>query len=301
MSDPVTRSNPSVDQAPGGVLDPAEIPAKGATVRIKPYNNMAYRDHVYLYIGEHYSDDIPIGSTAVGKDVVFTVAAKEFTASSGNIVPVRYEVQFYGAGREKSLVLDLELKASFEADATLDLSTENYIASVDKPPRETPAFARMSREANWGTGPYEYAGNDEATATVDKAAGEVTARRNGLCIITATDSQGMARSYKLTIKGIQELHFLSPGVDWQGMAALCTAAKVQPVTLAQIKRLWSLYFPSSGPVTDYLTWLNYPVWTNDSLGAGTAWSYDLNGTDVNSNANGDDKTTLHQIVGIKQN
>lgn len=300
MSEPVIQSKPSVDQAPDDILDPEAIPTQGATVRIRPYDEMAYRDHVYLYIGEHYTDDIPIGSTAVGKDVEFTVAAEEFVASSGNIVPIHYEVQFYGGTREKSLILDLELIASFEGEATLDLGADNYIASVDKPPKETPAFARMSREANWGTGPYEYASDDEVIATVVKASGEVTAKRNGLCTITATDSQSQARSYALTVKGIQELHFLSPGADWHGMAALCTAAKLQPVTLAQIKRLWSLYHPSSGPVADYLEWLNYPVWTGDQLGASTAWIYDLNGSDVNNNANGDDMTTLHQIVGIKQ-
>ncbi|RON41519.1 Ig-like domain-containing protein [Pseudomonas brassicacearum] len=295
-----TLREPSVDEAPDGVLDPETLPAEGATVRIKPYVGMAFRDHVYLFIGDHYTDDIPIGASAVGKDVAFTVATKEFVASTDNIVPIRYEVQPYQGALEESLILNLQLNVGFEGNATLDLSTENYVASVEKTPTITPAFIRMSREANWGAPPYEYTSSEEDIATVDKMSGEVTAKRNGLCSITATDSQHQARSYALTIKGIQELHFLSPGADWDGMKVLCMAANLQPVTLTQIKRLWSLYYPSSGAVADYLDWLNYPVWTANELGAGTAWSYDLNGPNVNENASSDAMDTLHQIVGIKQ-
>jgi len=305
-----------VDEAPGGVLDPALIPATGATVRITPYDDMAHLDRVFLFVGDHYTDFIPISQSAVGNDVEFSVPAKEFIANSDNILPIRYELQRAAgtnknknkkskkqvaqAAREESLILELLLKAPFESAATLDLSAENYVASVLKPPKETPAFIRMTREANWGTAPYVYSCDDVAIATVHPASGEVTAVRNGTCRITATDTQGQSQRYPLTIKGILELHFLTESAHWEGMKVLCMAARVQPVTLAQIKRLWSLYYPSSGQVAVYLGWLDYPVWTGDELGAGTAWAYDLNGTDVNKNAVGHDTNTFHQAVGIKR-
>ncbi|MHC8393511.1 Ig-like domain-containing protein [Pseudomonas sp. LB3P93] len=296
----ITLHKPSVDEAPEGVLDPEALPDKGATVRIRPYENMAFRDHVYLYVGNHYVDDIPIGANAVGKDVVFTVAAEEFVADSENRVQIRYEVQFYQGTREESLTLDLKLKGNFESDAGLDLSAENYVVSVEKPPETTPVFARTTRAANWGAAPYRYTSEHPTIASVHEHSGEVTALRNGECMITATDSQHQARSYKLTIKGITELTWLSPAADWEGMAHVCAAAKLQPVTLAQIRRLWNLYQWSGGTVAAYLEWLIYPVWTADVLGAGTAYAYDLSGSNDHDNAQGHD-TTLHmQIVGASQ-
>lgn len=305
---------PSVDEAPDGVLDPETIPARGATVRVTPYDDMAYRDRVYLFVGDHYTDDIPIGSSAVGKDVEFVVPANEFIANDNNILPIRYEVERAPATisnkknnkkltrtlREESLILDLLLKAPFESAAILDLSTENYVASVNKPPRETPEFTRMTREANWGTAPYVYSCSDESIATIHSASGEVTAVRNGTCTITATDTMNQTQRYELTIKGILELHHLTHSADWEGMKVLCMQAKVLPVSLSQIKRFWSLYYLTSGQVGEYLGWLHYPVWTGDELGAGTAWSYDLNGSHVNENASGDDIGTFHQAVGIKR-
>jgi hypothetical protein len=295
-----TLKEPSVDEAPDGVLDPETLPAVGGTVRIKPYVGMAFRDHVYLFIGDHYTDDIPIGTNAVGKDVEFIVATKEFVANTDNIVPIRYEVQLYQGALEKSEILNLQLKADFEGDASLDLSRDNYVVSVDKPPATTPAFARMYREANWGTGPYTYTSSHPAVAGVHEHSGEVTALRNGECTITATDSQNQARSYALTVKGIQELTWLSPGADWERMGELCAVAKLQPVTLAQIRRLWSLYQWSGGTVAAYLGWLIYPVWTADTLGVGTAYAYDLNGSIDHDNAQGHDTTLYMQIVGASQ-
>ncbi len=289
---------PSIDEAPEGVLDPSTLPPQGAKVRIKPYDDMAYRDRVYLYVGGDYTDDIPIALSAVGQEVEFTVEARAFIASHDNIVPVRYEVQFYQGERKSSQTLALSLGEPFELEASLDLSRENYVIAVDKAPVQIPDYARMTRTADWGVAPYTYASSDSNIARVDLHAGVVTALRNGTITITATDSQGKPRSYALTIKGIQAVHFLSTGADWTGMNALCSAAKVQPVTVSQIRRLWTLYFPSSGPVADYLNWLNYPVWTGDVLGAGTAMAYELNGASVNDNASAHDVATFLQVVGL---
>jgi hypothetical protein len=289
---------PSVDEASGDVLDPANIPAKGVTVRIKPYDGMAYRDHVYLFVGEDYTDDIPIGSTAGGKDVTFTVPGSALIADANDIVLIAYKVQFFGGDLVDSQPLELVLQSGFDAKATLDLSAHNHLVSVDKPPVKLPAAARMTRLAEWGSGPYQYTSSDPAIASVDEQTGEVSARRNGVCAISATDSQSQTRTYPLTVKGIVEVHFLTDSADWQGMLRLCETAKLQPVTLSQIKRMWTLYFPDAGPVAEYLEWLNYPVWTGDELGAGTAWTYDLNGDSVNDNASAHNKDTYWQVLGI---
>ena len=290
---------PTVDEAPDKILDPQTLPPEGATVRIKPWTPMTFRDHVYLFVGDTYTDDLPISASAVDKDVLFKVEAREFVEH--DTVPIRYDVQLYQSTREPSDTLDLKLQAAFEADAMLNLNGENYIASVEKPPLTIPSAARMTRLASWGVGPYKYLCSDSSIALVGEQSGEITARRNGQCTISATDSRDQTRAFALTVKGIQEVHFLSPGADWQGMARICATANLQAITLVQAKRLWTRYFPDTGPVADFLEWLNYPVWTADALGAGTAWTYDLNGSSVNDNASGQDTTSFWQVLGVSQN
>jgi hypothetical protein len=288
---------PTVDEAPGDVLDPETLPAAGATVRIKPYDNMVYRDYVYLTVGS-YTDNIPISQSAVGRDVEFKVSRAEFLPHVGKRVPVRYEVQRYLGGRDRSLTLELEVQLGFENALTFDLGSMNYVVA-NKPPVQLPAFVRMTREATWGTAPYRFSSSDERIATVSNN-GEVTAIANGNCTISATDSSNETRRYELTIKGIVQLHFLSPGSDWQGMKNVCAAASLEPVTLTQIKRLWELYFPGSGGVGDYLELLHYPFWTGDLLGAGTAWAYDLHGTSMNENAESHTTDVLLQVFGASR-
>ncbi|MDY7561180.1 hypothetical protein QN382_20735 [Pseudomonas sp. 10B1] len=293
----LTLLAPSVDEAPNGVLDPANLPADGATVRIKPYDNMAYLDHVYLSVGD-YADDIRISQSAAGKDVAFAVPAQVFSESADNPILLSYEVQPYQGERVSSQPLELALGGGFEGEVNVDLSAENYIVSSIKPPLVTPAFARMSFDATWGVSPYAYSSSDLTIASVNATTGEVTANLNGSCQITAVDAGGESRSYTLIIKGIKHLHFLSGSADWDGLQRTCQAANLSPVSLAQIRRFWTLYYPSSGAVASYLGWLNYPVWTGDVLGADTAWAYDLNGSQVNENASSYSADTFLPAVGI---
>ncbi|MGP6460824.1 Ig-like domain-containing protein [Pseudomonas parakoreensis] len=291
---------PIVKEAPLGILDPQTLPPDGATVTIEPWVPMRYLDHVYLFVGDTYTDDLPISAGAVDKDVVFKVDASEFVADENDIVPIRYEVQLYQSTREPSDTLNLKLQTGFDAAATLDLSTEHYVVSVDKPPPVPPPAARMTRVATWGQAPYTYDSSDPSIASADAESGEITALCNGACTIRATDSQNESREYPLTVKGIQEVYFLTYAASWEGMIRVCTAAELQPITLAQTKRLWALYFPDSGPVAFFLGWLDYPVWTGDVLGADTAWTYDLNGFSDKDNATGQLKTSYWQVLGISQ-
>ncbi|MGX4730261.1 Ig-like domain-containing protein [Pseudomonas corrugata] len=293
----------SVDEAPDDVLDPANLPPEGATVRIEPYIPMKFRDIVTLYFYDELIDYIPIAAGAVDKDVEFPVTAQVFIDNArDDVVEIYYEVQFEGVGpAQKSAVLPLRLYAGFEADAKLDLSGRNYIAAVEKSPLQVPDYARLTRTADWGSGPYTFSSSDAHIALVDESSGQVTARRNGQCTISATDSSTppQTQHYSLTIQGIQELHFLTHDADWEGMKNLCAQAGLEPVTLTQIKQFWTLYNAGLREgVGTYLGWLNYPVWTGSALGAGTAWQYDLNGNSVNDNADGSDTQTHHQAVGI---
>jgi len=270
MEKQIADTLPSVKEAVNGTLDPQNIPADGATVKIEAWTPlMKSGDWVYLHIGDGVDsvDDVPIGFSAVDKEVVFVIPANKFVADADEVVRIHYKVKLKESSTtEKSKTLELLLKSAFEAPTVLDLSSENYIIAVDKPPAVIPTAARMTRKANWGSGTYSYASDNVEVARVNKETGEVTALTNGVCIISATDSESQTREYHLTVKGIREVHHLSHSADWDGLERLCAAAHLQPISLEEVRRLWTLYyFPDKKPVATYLGWRNYPVWTETPL------------------------------------
>lgn len=289
---------PSVVEAPDGVLDPGDIPPEGAHVRVTRTPADTEWRVVFIFVGVRYRNSFPVGP--VIRDVEFRVQAEDFVANDQDIVIVRYEVELADGSTLESEELPLELAASFEGSALLDLSQEYYVAVADKAPVSVPAYVQFTRTATWGSAPYRYASSDEQVASVNVQTGEVTARGNGQCTITATDNLGVPRGYPLTVRGIRQLYYLSSSADWNGMVTVCTVASLDPVSLADIKRLWTLYEPSSGPVAQYLGWLNYPFWTVDRLGGDTAWAYDLNGRSVNDNATAYSITTYLPVLGASR-
>ncbi|SFH47235.1 Ig-like domain-containing protein [Pseudomonas sp. NFACC45] len=298
MSNTPNLPPPSVDEAPDGVLELADIPPDGARVRIKRYTADTHWQKVFVFVGSDYENQLPVGANI--RDVVFYVAAEHFTPDSDGIVLIRYKVLTLDDETLPSDELPLEISAGFAGPAALDLRQNHYVAVADKAPLVVPGYARMTRVATWGSPPYGYASSDENVASVNALTGEVTARGNGQCTITATDSLNQPRAYPLTVSGIRQLYYLSSSADWQGMIRVCDAASLDPVTLLDIKRLWTLYSPGSGGVANYLGWLNYPFWTGDTLGAGTAWAYDLNGEQVNENATSLSTDTYLPVLGASR-
>ncbi|MFJ4494452.1 Ig-like domain-containing protein [Pseudomonas atacamensis] len=305
MEKQIADTLPSVKEAVNGTLDPQNIPANGATVKIEAWTPlMKSGDWVYLYIGDGVDsvDDVPIGFSAVDKEVVFVIPANEFVADADEVVRIHYKVKLKDSSTpEKSKTLELLLKSAFEAPTVLDLSSENYIIAVDKPPTVIPSAARKTRKASWGSGTYSYASDDPETARVDKESGEVTALRNGACRISATDSENQTREYTLTIKGIREVHYLNHSDDWDGQEKRCAEKGLQPISPDEAGRLWTLYYyPDKKPVATYLGWRNHPIWTGTTLGADTANTYDLNGASDTGNVGSESKTEFLPVVGISK-
>ncbi|WP_457969775.1 Ig-like domain-containing protein [Pseudomonas sp. R4-84] len=288
---------PSVDEAPDGILDPADIPLDGARVRIKRSTADTDWEKVFVFVGPSYSNQYPVGT--VIRDVVFYVEAEHFIAEAVDIVIIRYEVLMKDGSTQASDNLELKMDVGFEAPAILDLSQENYVAVADKAPLDVPPYALMTRVATRGTPPYRYESSNEYVASVNAQTGEVTARGNGQCTITATDSLNQSRHYDLTVKGIREVHFLSPSAEWEGMKAVCDAAGMNMVTRSDLDRLRAVYkHPEIGEaVGEYLGWLPYPFWTGDAVGAGsTYWVYEMDTGDKTSA----DAGAHHQALGISK-
>ncbi|MCD9116519.1 Ig-like domain-containing protein [Pseudomonas bijieensis] len=281
---------PSVDQAPEGILDPADIPPDGAVVRIKRYANDDW-GKVFVFVGTTYSNDLPVRPST--DDVEFYVEAQYFVAGADGVVIVRYEVEMRSGGTVPSDELELKLDAGFEGAATLDLTQQNYVAVDIKAPQVVPAYARMTRTATWGSSPHAYVSDNEYIASVDPQTGEVTARGNGECTITATDSLNQSRAYSLTVTGIRQVSFMSDKADWAGMKTVCERFGLDPVARLDLNRLRELY---GNRAADYLGWLDYPFWTGEAVGAGTYWIYDLNTGDTTSA----DARAYHQALGISR-
>ncbi|WP_342653352.1 Ig-like domain-containing protein [Pseudomonas sp. F3-2] len=290
-------SQPTVDEAQeNGFLDPGTDPDRQIIVHVPP-GELKYLDRVNLYFDTALINFAVVNRNGPGSGLDFKIPASAFFPYAETIVTISYGVVPSGEQEEqRSASLDLPISGGFEAAATMDLSSKHYIVAATKAPSTLPDFAQMTRVATWGVAPYTFDSNDKKVATVDSD-GQVTALANGDCEISCTDSLGATRRYTLTVSGIKVVHFLTDSTDWAGMQDVCAAAGVSPITLAQLKSLWTTY-EGEVPVSTYLGWLDYPFWTADSVGAGTYGTYDLSGSDVNENASSADASLPHQAVGI---
>ncbi|UVJ45909.1 hypothetical protein NVV94_10380 [Pseudomonas sp. LS1212] len=109
---------PTVPAAENGVLDPDAVP-DGTEVVIAPYSNMKIGDTVYLeWRGStgagSFSDFVPIGSGAVGKEVTFWVDAKYIEANRNGEVEVWYRVERSGVPTRTSGRLQLRIGVAVE-------------------------------------------------------------------------------------------------------------------------------------------------------------------------------------------
>lgn len=291
-------AKPRISEAPGDLLDPGNSPDRPIVVAVPP-GALQYRDRVNLYIEDNLFDYAIVGRNGPGNGIEYDVPASEFIAYTGGQMRVWYGVVPSGDTEEQpSDILLLTISGGFEDDATLDLSAHNYVVAEAKAPAKIPDFAQVTRTGDWGTGPYTYTSSDESIATVNSR-GTVTALANGKTTITGEDSLGTTASYTLTVQGIVVVHFVTANATWAVMQSTCAQLGLEPVSLTNIKALWSRYADSL-PVTTYLGWLNYPFWTNDSAGAGTYWTYDLSGSDVNQNASAADAELPMQALGISR-
>lgn len=293
----VDWSKPTVEEAQeNGFLDPGTDPNRLIIVHVPP-GELKYLDRVNLYFDTALIEYIVVNRLGPGSGLDFEIPASAFAPYAETTVAISYGVIPSGEQEEqRSQVLVLTISGGFEGAATLDLSAYNYVVAETRPPSTLPDFVQMTRVATWGIAPYAFESSDKTVATVD-GNGKVTALTNGACEIVCTDSSGATRRYTLTVSGIKRVHFLTASTDWAGMQAICAAADVSPITLAQLKSLWTRY-AGEVPVSTYLGWLDYPFWAADSVGAGTYGTYDLSGSDVNENASSAEASLPHQAVGV---
>ncbi|MFJ2993973.1 Ig-like domain-containing protein [Pandoraea sp. NPDC087047] len=291
-----------VTGAQGNALDPEAVTGPFVEVVVKPYPGIAEGDTIrFRWVNATGApptfDETEVAPANPQQDYVFEVPRAHVDQNIDKTATLSYTVVRGTDAPKPSVPMTLYIGEAFEAAATLDATGKNYILA-EKPPLEVPEFGTYLREAKFGTAPYTYASSDESVASVDNTTGQVTARGNGSATITATDSTGDALSYPITVTGVLQLFFVSPSASFSGAQAACDAAGLRVVTLDEMKAFWRTYYPSTGPVAAYMEWLSYPFWTGTTIGAGTAYSYDLNGSSEQGNASGRNEADFMQVVGI---
>ncbi len=98
---------PSVEEAPDGILDPA---APSATVVVPVYAGKAAGDHITMYweaetLEGSTQDDLPVNEAAKTRVAKFTVEAKYIKIDAGTQVKVYYTVQSVIGSQQSSKVL----------------------------------------------------------------------------------------------------------------------------------------------------------------------------------------------------
>ncbi|VVE36619.1 hypothetical protein PHO31112_03916 [Pandoraea horticolens] len=286
----------------GNALDPKTVTGPTIEVVVKPYPGVAERD-VIAFTWKN-SNDLPPqpfqqSQTAPQnpqKDYSFPVPRAYVDQNIDGSADLFYTVT-RGTVTKPSDGLTLWIGNAFQAPAKLDLTGRGYIVAEKTPPTVSDAYC-YQRSANFGQAPYTYVSSDPAVVTVDKNTGKVAPVDNGTAIITATDSQKVSRAYPITVSGVRKVYFVSGSANFKGAQAACAAAGLATLTLDEMRQFWRLYYPSAGPVADYLSWLSYPFWTSTNIGAGTAYAYDLNGDSAQGNATGRNQDDYLQVTGI---
>lgn len=293
---PVVR----VTGAIGNSLKPEDIVGNFVEVIVGPYPGIAEGDRITFRWVNASGSPAPFEATRdVGatpaQDYVFEVPRAHADQNQDLSATLSYIVT-RGTAQTPSDPFVLWFGEAFEAPHDVDMSIYRYIVGK-KAPVSVPAFARLSREAKFGTAPYRYESTDPTLASVDSA-GNVTFLGSGTVQISATDNRNETRSFTLTIRGLKRMFFVSPSADFAGAAAACAAAGLDVPTIDDLKAFWVTYFESSGPVAIYMGWLSYLFWSGTPLGAGTAYAYDLNGLDEQQNAKGRNEADYYQVVGV---
>ncbi|VVE80059.1 hypothetical protein [Pandoraea sputorum] len=290
----------SVPGAIGNSLLPEDIVGDFVEVVVAPYPGIAEGDKItFRWVNASgtpapFQQEVTVSGTPQ-RDYVFEVPRNHADLNKEKSASLSYIVT-RGTTQSQSEAFVLWIGEAFEAPLTVDLSRFRYIVG-EKPPVAVPDYAQFKREAKFGTAPYNYVSADESVASIDSA-GVVTPMGNGAAQISATDSRNETRSFTITVSGLKTIYFVSPSANFAGAAAACAAAGLDVPTVDDLKAFWVTYFPSSGPVAQYMDWLSYPFWTGTAIGAGTAYAYDLNGPDEQQNVKGRNEADYLQVVGV---
>ena len=110
---------PEVDKANNGVLLLTDIPATGATARVRPYDRIDLNDHVTLYLEEPAGNvrwELRENVTSTTQDLLYTIPRSVLAGLLNRTVQLRYTVEFANGGDGQSAPANLRIEDGLTAD-----------------------------------------------------------------------------------------------------------------------------------------------------------------------------------------
>ena len=238
--EPLVLRAPVVLDSGDTFLDPTRLPS-GARFQAA-YQGMLADDEVIMMLTGTLAYTSPALRVAPFQPLLFNVPNEVLRANAGTLVRLTYSVRREGQPALLSPPLNLQvLDALGVAVAPLELNglsikVEGWVASGTASVGNT-----ATRVASGGVGPYTYASNNPAVASVT-AAGLVTGNRNGNALITVTDRRGSQVSYPVRVSNVYRLvHNWGPVDHNQAVAWMRSLGNAEPCNARAVADLQRMY------------------------------------------------------------
>ena len=215
---------PRIAQAPKGVLD-LSTATDPITVVVDRWPLIASGQRFWLKLEGVTNDNKTLVINARTGEVIndavlqsqlsITIAKSEFAKlKNGSQLKVFFRVAWDAAIDESEAILfpscQVDIKQAGDVGGTIlsidsrDLNLGGFFILVSG---ATPSSSQYSafRTAFGGRPPYRYTSANPAVALVDSGSGKVSARGNGITIITVTDQDGATVTYRVIVSGVYAL------------------------------------------------------------------------------------------------
>lgn len=229
---------PRIAQAPQGVLD-LDSAADPVTVLVEKWPLIAPGQRFWLRLEGITTTNQPfvltpnvaelIPDSAVQSRLSIPIAKRDLaTLKSGSRLTVIFKVAWDADIDESEAVLfapyEVDIRQGGAASGAAlsidgrDVALGGFLALIDEAYLANPPDKSFKyRTATGGKPPYRYTSSNPEVAQVDASSGKVSARSNGVAIITVTDMDGATVTYRVLVSGIYALTLLSAGLNTYGV------------------------------------------------------------------------------------
>ncbi|MGH8380818.1 Ig-like domain-containing protein [Pseudomonas sp.] len=236
-----------------GGLDPAKIPAQGATVLYQAQTQgLRPGDLITLHVAGAMGYESPPLVHDPEQPLSFLIPARLITASLGGTLNIHYSVS--RGGREKGTSESSRHAVRQCLSVQTDPLQLNGL-SVKYPAWRTTGVDSIGntamRPATGGVPPYTYRSSKPSVASVD-AQGKVTGNGNGNATITITDARQFSVNYEVGVSNVWDLNIRTEKAwRWTHAVNWMTGLKGRPATVEYIADLQRVY-GAPLPVPRYL-------------------------------------------------
>jgi len=233
------------------IVNPALIPATGATVRVR-YEMRADDRVKAIWVGasRHETAEQTAGSGTT--ELLFQLPKALIDASENAQAVLSYQVSRAGINKESERrTLTVRSGLSFNtAPVTLDGQAFLVPAHPDVLPT-LPAGTSVERVATGGTPPYAYSSSNPLVAHVSET-GLATVRGKGSATISVTDAAGQSLSYEVTVTGVVQCFSLGTG-KFGDMSAAAGQHGGRLPTIHELRAIYGVW-GNTWPLVKNQTW-----------------------------------------------